>query len=55
MLVTYGGNKVPEVITCCHEEIAVAIEEGLRIAEEAAHQASLMMSSWGIGLLSLLC
>ena len=22
-LVTYGGNTAPEVITCCHEEVAV--------------------------------
>ena len=21
-LVTYGGNQAPEVITCCHEEVA---------------------------------
>jgi tetratricopeptide (TPR) repeat protein len=28
-------------------------EEGLRIAEEVGHPASLMMASWGIGLLAL--
>jgi len=28
-------------------------EEGLQIAEEVAHPASLMIASWGIGLLSL--
>ena len=27
-LVSYGGNVVPEVITCCHEELAVAMAEG---------------------------
>ena len=27
-LVTYGGNTAPEVITCCHEEVAVAMAEG---------------------------
>ncbi len=27
-LVTYGGNQAPEVITCCHEEIAAAMAEG---------------------------
>lgn len=27
-LVNYGGNHMPEVITCCHEEITVAIAEG---------------------------
>jgi acetolactate synthase-1/2/3 large subunit len=31
-LVTYGGNKGPEVITCCHEEIAVAMAEGYFLA-----------------------
>ena len=27
-IVNYGGNKSPEVITCCHEEISVAIAHG---------------------------
>lgn len=31
-LVTYGGNKAPEVITCCHEELAVAMAEGYYLA-----------------------
>ncbi|HXH10317.1 MAG TPA: thiamine pyrophosphate-binding protein [Alphaproteobacteria bacterium] len=31
-LVNYGGNKAPEVITCCHEEIAVAMAEGYYLA-----------------------
>ena len=31
-LVTYGDNKAPEVITCCHEEIAVAMAEGYYLA-----------------------
>jgi acetolactate synthase I/II/III large subunit len=31
-LVTYGGNKAPEVITCCHEEVAVAMAEGYYLA-----------------------
>jgi acetolactate synthase-1/2/3 large subunit len=31
-LVTYGGNKAPEVITCCHEETAVAMAEGYYLA-----------------------
>jgi acetolactate synthase-1/2/3 large subunit len=31
-LVTYGGNRAPEVITCCHEEIAVAMAEGYYLA-----------------------
>jgi thiamine pyrophosphate-dependent acetolactate synthase large subunit-like protein len=31
-LVTYGGNRAPEVITCSHEEIAVAMAEGYYLA-----------------------
>ena len=31
-LVTYGGNRSPEVITCCHEELAVAMAEGYYLA-----------------------
>src|SRR5262249_51298016 len=31
-LVTYGGNRSPEVITCSHEEIAVAMAEGYYLA-----------------------
>jgi acetolactate synthase I/II/III large subunit len=31
-LVTYGGNTAPEVITCSHEEIAVAMAEGYYLA-----------------------
>ena len=27
-LVTYGGNVAPEVITCSHEEVAVAMAQG---------------------------
>ena len=27
-LVSYGGNVAPEVITCCHEELAVAMAGG---------------------------
>ena len=27
-IVTYGGNKAPEMITCCHEESAVAMAHG---------------------------
>ena len=27
-IVNYGGNKKPEVILCCHEEIAVSIAQG---------------------------
>ncbi len=31
-IVNYGGNKAPELITCCHEEIAVAMAEGYYLA-----------------------
>jgi thiamine pyrophosphate-dependent acetolactate synthase large subunit-like protein len=31
-LVTYGGNQTPEVITCCHEEVAAAMAEGYYLA-----------------------
>src|SRR5205823_4670270 len=31
-LVTYAGNVAPEVITCSHEEIAVAMAEGYYLA-----------------------
>ncbi len=27
-IVNYGGNQVPEIIECCHEEISVAIAHG---------------------------
>jgi acetolactate synthase I/II/III large subunit len=31
-LVTYGGNSMPEVITCSHEEVAAAMAEGYYVA-----------------------
>ena len=31
-LVSYGGNRRPEVITCTHEELAVAMAEGYYLA-----------------------
>src|ERR1019366_7659152 len=27
-IVNYGGNKAPELITCCHEEQSVAMADG---------------------------
>jgi len=30
--VNFGGNRAPEIITCCHEEIAVAMAEGYYLA-----------------------
>ena len=27
-LVNYGGNKKPEIIFCCHENVAVSIAQG---------------------------
>ena len=32
-LINYGGNKSPELITCCHEESAVAMAHGYFKAE----------------------
>ena len=31
-IVTYGGNQMPELITCCHEELGVAMAEGYYLA-----------------------
>ena len=31
-LASYGGNRSPELITCCHEELAVAVAEGYYVA-----------------------
>jgi thiamine pyrophosphate-dependent acetolactate synthase large subunit-like protein len=31
-VVNYGGNSNPELITCCHEELAVAMAEGFYLA-----------------------
>ena len=32
-IITYGGNKMPEFITCCHEESSVAMAQGYFKAE----------------------
>src|SRR6266481_7324264 len=32
-LVNYGGNKDPELITCCHEESSVALAQGYSAVE----------------------
>ena len=31
-VVNYGNNTNPELITCCHEELAVAMAEGFYLA-----------------------
>ena len=60
----FGQVFLPAVLSraylaWCHAELGTFAEgsalgeEGLRIAEAVAHPASLMMASWGIGLLSL--
>jgi tetratricopeptide (TPR) repeat protein len=60
----FGAVALPAVhsrafLACCHAELGtftegrVLGEEGLRIAEEVQHPASLMVASWGIGLLAL--
>jgi thiamine pyrophosphate-dependent acetolactate synthase large subunit-like protein len=46
-LVTYGGNRAPEVITCSHEEIAVAMAEGYYLATGRA-QATLVHDIVGL-------
>ena len=46
-------------LACCHAEMGTFTEgsaleeEGLRIAEAVDHPSSLMVASWGIGLLAL--
>ncbi len=31
-VVSYGGNQSPELITCCHEELAIAMAQGYYLA-----------------------
>jgi tetratricopeptide (TPR) repeat protein len=60
----FGGIYPPAVnsrayLAACHAELGTFAEglapgdEGLRMAEAVAHPASLMIASWGIGLLCL--
>ena len=60
----FGQAMLPAVssralLAVCHAELGTFAEgravgdEGLRITEVVAHPASLMMASWGIGLLAL--
>ena len=60
----FGAVFLPAVhsrawLAWCHAELATFAEgkalgdEGLKIAEAVAHPASLMIASWGIGLLAL--
>jgi tetratricopeptide (TPR) repeat protein len=60
----FGADILPAVtsrtfLATCHAELGMFAEgralgeEGLRIAEAAAHRGSLMWASWGIGLLAL--
>jgi tetratricopeptide (TPR) repeat protein len=60
----FGGMFPPAVnsrayLAACHAELGTFAagravgDEGLRIAEAVAHPASLMIASWGIGLLCL--
>jgi tetratricopeptide (TPR) repeat protein len=60
----FGQATLPAVVsransTGCHAELGMFAEgralgeEGLRIAEAAAHPASLMIAFWGMGLLAL--
>jgi tetratricopeptide (TPR) repeat protein len=60
----FGAFSLPSVnsrpwLAWCHAELGMFAEgrvlgdEGLRIAEAVAHPGSLMVASWGIGLLAL--
>jgi class 3 adenylate cyclase/tetratricopeptide (TPR) repeat protein len=60
----FGQVNLPAVtaranLAWCHAELGMFAEgraigdEGLRIAEKAAHPGSLMFASWGIGMLAL--
>src|SRR5262249_38445298 len=60
----FGRTFLPAVfsrayLAWCHTELGMFAEgralgeEGLRIAEAAAHPGSLMFASWGVGMLSL--
>jgi tetratricopeptide (TPR) repeat protein len=60
----FGQPNLPAVLsrallTLCHAELGTFTEgrtlgnEGLRIAEAVAHPGSLMLASWGVGVLSL--
>jgi tetratricopeptide (TPR) repeat protein len=60
----FGQVNLPAVtaranLAWCHAELGMFAEgraigdEGLRIAEKAAHAGSLMFASWGIGMLAL--
>jgi tetratricopeptide (TPR) repeat protein len=60
----FGADLLPAVtsrtfLATCHAELGMFAEgralgeEGLQIAEAAAHRGSLMWASWGIGLLAL--
>jgi tetratricopeptide (TPR) repeat protein len=60
----FGQVNLPAVtaranLAWCHAELGMFAEgralgdEGLRIAEKAAHPGSLMFASWGLGLLAL--
>jgi hypothetical protein len=35
-IINYGGNRAPELITCCHEESAVAMSHGYAKVEGAS-------------------
>ena len=44
-VVNYGNNTNPELITCCHEELAVAMAEGFYLAT-GRPQVTLAHISW---------
>ena len=50
-MVNYGGNRLPEMITCSHEEIAVGIAHGYA---KATGKPTLAIVHNVVGLLQLL-
>ncbi len=50
-IVNYGGNRLPEIILCCHEEIAVAVAHGYgKVKGRPSAEAITLFESQGIGI-----
>ena len=45
-LINYGGNKAPELLTCCHEESSVGIAHGYANVE-GKPMLVMAHSTWG--------
>ena len=46
-MINYGGNKAPEILTCCHEETSVAIADGYA---RVTHKPMAVMAHGTVGL-----